>query len=43
MTARFLNAMDVEYDEGNPQDFAIPSTDGSSAARQSVERLADRG
>ena len=42
MTARFLNAMDVEYDEGNPQDFAIPSAEGDSAARRSVESLADR-
>ena len=39
MTARFLNAMDVEYDEGNPRDFAIPDTSGSSAAREVVERL----
>jgi alkylhydroperoxidase family enzyme len=39
MTARFLNAMDVEYDEGNPQDFAIPSDAGASRARESVERL----
>ena len=39
MTARFLNAMDVEYDEGNPQDFTIPGTDGDSLARKSVERL----
>lgn len=37
MTARFLNAMDVEYDEGNPQDFAIPDTSGSSAARRFVQ------
>ncbi len=39
MTARFLNAMDVEYDEGNPQDFAIPDEAGASRARESVERL----
>ena len=39
MTARFLNAMDVEYDEGNPEDFAIPDQAGASRARQSVERL----
>jgi uncharacterized peroxidase-related enzyme len=39
MTARFLNAMDVDYDEGNPQDFAIPGTEGDSLARKSVERL----
>ncbi|HYZ92150.1 MAG TPA: carboxymuconolactone decarboxylase family protein [Actinomycetota bacterium] len=39
MTARFINAMDVEYDEGNPQDFAIPESSGSSRARESVERL----
>ncbi len=39
MTARFLNAMDVDYDEGNPQDFAIPGQAGSSRARESVERL----
>ena len=38
MTARFINAVAVEYDEGNPQDFAIPSTDGSSRARRFVER-----
>lgn len=37
MTARFLNAMDVEYDEGNPQDFAIPDVEGSSAARRFVQ------
>lgn len=37
MTARFLNAMDVEYDEGNPQDFAIPESTGTSAARKAVE------
>jgi uncharacterized peroxidase-related enzyme len=42
MTARFLNAMDVEYDEGNPQDFAIPETSGSSVARESIERLNQR-
>jgi uncharacterized peroxidase-related enzyme len=42
MTARFLNAMDVEYDEGSPQDFAIPNAEGDSAARRSVERLAER-
>jgi alkylhydroperoxidase family enzyme len=42
MTARFLNAMDVEYDEGAPQDFAIPSSAGSSRARESVESLRTR-
>jgi alkylhydroperoxidase family enzyme len=42
MTARFLNAMDVDYDEGNPQDFAIPDQAGASAARRSVERLGER-
>ncbi len=42
MTARFLNAMDVEYDEGNPQDFAIPDTSGSSAARETIERMNQR-
>ncbi len=42
MTARFLNAMDVEYDEGAPQDFAVPGEAGTSRARESVERLADR-
>jgi 4-carboxymuconolactone decarboxylase len=42
MTARFINAMDVEYDEGNPQDFAIPAGSGSSLARETVERLAER-
>jgi alkylhydroperoxidase family enzyme len=46
MTARFLNAMDVEYDDGAPQDFAIPEAKGSSQARETVERLSgltDRG
>lgn len=42
MTARFLNAMDVEYDEGNPQDFAIPETSGSSMARETIERMNER-
>ena len=42
MTARFLNAMDVEYDDGNPQDFAIPDVSGSSAARESIERMNQR-
>lgn len=42
MTARFLNAMDVDYDDGNPQDFAIPGAEGSSAARKNVERMKDR-
>lgn len=42
MTARFLNAMDVEYDEGNPKDFEIPAQSGASAARESVERLQGR-
>jgi 4-carboxymuconolactone decarboxylase len=37
MTARFLDAMDVEYDQGNPQDFAVPETMGTSAARKAVE------
>jgi uncharacterized peroxidase-related enzyme len=39
MTARFLNAMDVDYDEGNPENFAIPADAGRSRARESVERL----
>jgi 4-carboxymuconolactone decarboxylase len=38
MTARFLNAMDVDYDEGNPRDFAIPDPAGESRARRTVER-----
>jgi alkylhydroperoxidase family enzyme len=42
MTARFLNAMDVDYDEGNPTDFALPSEAGASRARESVERLSSR-
>lgn len=42
MTARFLNAMDVDYDEGNPQGFALPGDDGTSRARESVERLRTR-
>jgi AhpD family alkylhydroperoxidase len=37
MTARFLNAMDVELDEGNPKDFAIPEQSGESAARRTIE------
>lgn len=36
MTARFLNAMDVEIDEGNPANFAIPQTDGTSKAREVI-------
>jgi alkylhydroperoxidase family enzyme len=36
MTARFLNAMNVEIDEGNPANFDIPSTDGSSTAREVI-------
>lgn len=39
MTARFLNAMDVEYDEGNPEEFAVPEVDGASRAREAVKRL----
>lgn len=38
MTARFINAMDIEYDPDVPEDFAIPATRGS-AARETVERL----
>ena len=38
MTARFLNAMDVEYDPDVPEDFDIPA-EGGSAARKSVERM----
>lgn len=37
MTARFLNAVDVELDEGNPKDFALPEEGGSSAARRTIE------
>jgi alkylhydroperoxidase family enzyme len=33
MTARFLNAMDVEYDPDVPEDFEIPATGGSQAKR----------
>jgi len=38
MTARFLNAMDVEYDPDVPENFAVPDT-GGSAAKETVERL----
>ena len=38
MTARFLNAMDVEYDPDVPENFAVPKT-GGSAAKETVERL----
>jgi 4-carboxymuconolactone decarboxylase len=38
MTARFLNAMDVEYDPGVPENFAVPET-GQSEAKQMVERF----
>jgi 4-carboxymuconolactone decarboxylase len=37
MTARFLNAMDVEYDADVPEDFEIPAS-GGSAAKRFVER-----
>ena len=37
MTARFLNAMDVELDEGNPEDFALPEQGGDSLARRTIE------
>lgn len=36
MTARFLNAMDVPVDEGNPANFAIPETQGTSKAREVI-------
>jgi len=38
MTARFLNAMNVEVDEGNPADFAIPKNEGTSKAREVITR-----
>jgi uncharacterized peroxidase-related enzyme len=38
MTARFLNAMDVEYDPDVPQDFEIPGG-GGSGARKSFDRV----
>jgi alkylhydroperoxidase family enzyme len=38
MTARFLNAVDVEYDPDVPEDFAIPAS-GGSPARKNVERM----
>lgn len=43
MTARFLNAMDVEYDPDVPENFEIPAQGGSDA-RESFDRLqaADR-
>jgi 4-carboxymuconolactone decarboxylase len=34
MTARFLNAIAVEVDEGNPADFDVPETAGTSKARE---------
>ena len=37
MTARVLNAMAVEYDEGNPQNFEVPREAGASAARKAFE------
>jgi len=36
MTARFLNAVDVEIDEGNPANFDIPQTEGTSKAREVI-------
>jgi 4-carboxymuconolactone decarboxylase len=41
MTARFLNAMGVEIDEGNPANFDIPNTDGTSKAREVISRRSD--
>jgi 4-carboxymuconolactone decarboxylase len=38
MTARFLNAMDVEYDPDVPENFDIPA-EGGSRARETVEKL----
>lgn len=38
MTARFLNAMDVEYDPDVPEDFEIPA-EGGSRARKTVEKM----
>lgn len=43
MTARFLNAMDVETDDGNPSGFEIPGTEGASLARETVEGLQEEG
>ena len=39
MTARFLNAIAVEVDEGNPANFDVPDESGTSKAR---EVIADR-
>jgi len=36
MTARFLNAMDVPVDEGNPSNFDIPESQGTSKAREVI-------
>ncbi len=36
MTARFLNAVDVAIDEGNPANFDIPNTQGTSKAREVI-------
>ncbi len=36
MTARFLNAVDVQIDEGNPANFDIPDTTGSSKSREVI-------
>ena len=41
MTARFLNAMAVEYDPDVPEDFAVPDT-GGSPARVSFTRMRQR-
>jgi uncharacterized peroxidase-related enzyme len=38
MTARFLNAVDVEYDPDVPENFDIPAS-GGSQARKTVERM----
>jgi 4-carboxymuconolactone decarboxylase len=41
MTARFLNAMAVEYDPDVPEDFAVPDS-GDSPARVSFTRMRTR-
>lgn len=37
VTARFLNAMAVEIDEGNKGDFALPDAAGESRTRRTLE------
>ncbi len=36
MTARFLNALGVEIDPGNPANFDVPNTEGTSKAREVI-------